>query len=305
MKNIVYLLLFIAFKGKAQTDNDGLMMEKKLLCIGATYGKTAWKNYWEGTYKRENLNLGTVSVNNACLMGNYGITDKLGAIFSIPFRKTNASAGQLKGQQGIQDLSIFLKWVGIQKTVNKGTLSGIIVGGFSMPMSDYSPDVLPLSIGLKSMNMTSRIMLDYQKNNWTGTFSAAYIYRGNVTLDKNTYYTTVMNYSNEVRMPNAANLNLRLGYRSQTWIIEAIANQWNTLGGFDITTNNMPFVSNKMNATFIGLHAKYETDFINGLSFVFDANTTVAGRNVGKSNGLQFGVFYIMNLAKNNAEEKK
>ena len=50
-----------------------------------------------------------------------------------------------------------------------------------------------------------------------------------------------MHYTNEVEMPNGSNYNLRLGYRSNRLIAEAVINNWTSLGGFDITRNNMPF----------------------------------------------------------------
>ncbi|MEO0001910.1 MAG: hypothetical protein RL766_1956, partial [Bacteroidota bacterium] len=43
---------------QAQTDADGIMMGKGLHCTGIMYGQGSWKNYWEGTLKRNNENLG-------------------------------------------------------------------------------------------------------------------------------------------------------------------------------------------------------------------------------------------------------
>jgi hypothetical protein len=306
MKKIITILtIFITSTSIAQTDMDGLMMEKNLFCVGATYGSSTWKNYWEGTLKRENLNLGTVTTNNVAINGNYGITNKLNAIFSVPYIKTKASAGQLKGQQGVQDLSLFVKWVGIEQQLKKGILKGILVGGVSLPLTNYTPDLLPLSIGMHSKTASLRAMVDYQKGNWFGTASATYVVRDNVKLDRESYYTTELHYTNEVAMPDATNLNLRAGYRSETWIIEALFNRWITNGGFDITRNNMPFVSNTMNASTIGLHIKYDTKFVNGLSFVGDAMTTLAGRNVGQSSSINVGAFYIMDFSKKKKEETK
>jgi hypothetical protein len=150
-----------------------------------------------------------------------------------------------------------------------------------------------------------RLMADYEIGNWSATVSGAYMLRGNVTLDRNTYYTTEMHYTNEVRMPDANEFNLRVGYRSSTWIIEAIADKFNTLGGFDISKNNMPFVSNNMDATKLGLHVKWEASFLDGLSFVADGNTTVAGRNIGQSSSIGGGLFYIMDFSKKKKEVKK
>jgi hypothetical protein len=291
-------LLLATIPATAQTDIDGLMMDKNFFCVGATAGKSSWKNYWEGTLKRDNLNLGTVSNTNAMLMGVYGITDKLNVLFGLPYIKTKASAGNMAGQKGLQDLSLFVKWQAYEKHLGNGHLKAIATAGYSLPTSNYAPDMLPLSIGLSSKNLTLRLIADYQWNKWFATASASYVYRSNVTLNRNTYYTTEMHYSNKVEMPNASQFNIRAGYRSSTWIIEAIADRWNTLGGFDITRNNMPFVSNNMEATSVGLHVKYDTDFVNGLSFVADANTVVAGRNVGQSTGFSGGIFYIFDFSK-------
>ena len=286
----------------AQTDIDGLMMQKSFFCVGPAISKSSWKNYWEGTAKRENTNLGTVSTTVAMIMGNYGVTDKLNILFGLPYIKTKASAGQMAGQKGLQDLSLFLKWVAKEKNIGKGNIKAILIGGYSAPVSNYTPDMLPLSIGLQSKTAMIRLLADYEIGNWFATASCTYNFRNNVTLDRNTYYTTEVHYTNEVKMPDAAYFNVRAGYRSSTWIIEAIADKWTTLGGFDITKNNMPFLSNKMNVTKLGIHVKYDTDFINGLSFIADANTTITGRNVGQSSSIGGGIFYIFDFGK---KEKK
>jgi hypothetical protein len=305
----IKLLLLIAIsiinQSFAQTEMDGLMMTKKLFCAGALYGHNSWKNYWEGTFKRENLNLGNVTTNTFLIDGNYGIKDNLNILFNAQYIKTKASAGQLAGQKGLQDVALFLKWVPFETEIKGGTFGIIGIAGGSIPMSNYTPDIQPLSIGVHCKTATARVMIDYQKNTWFGTASASYTYRGNVKLDRNSYYTTQENYSNTVQMPNASNFNLRAGYRDDNWVVEGVANQWNCLTGFDITKNNMPFISNKMDATTLGLHIKYTTKFIDGLEIIADGFTTVAGRNMGQTKGFTAGLFYIMNFAKKNKEKKE
>lgn len=239
------------------------------------------------------------------IMGNYGVTDKLNLLFGLPYIKTKASAGNLKGQKGLQDLSLFVKWVAKEKKIGKGNLKAILIGGYSTPVSKYYIDLMPLAIGMHSKTGHFRLMADYEMGDWFATLSGTYMLRSNVTLDRNTYYTTEMHYTDEVKMPDANNFNFRIGYRSSTWIVEAIADKFTTLGGFDITRNNMPFVSNNMDATKLGLHIKYDTDFVNGLSFVADANTTVAGRNIGQSSSFGGGIFYILDFSKKKKEETK
>ena len=58
-----------------------------------------------------------------------------------------------------------------------------------------------------------------------------------------------------------------------------------------------------MNATKLGINVKYETPFVNGLSLIANANTTIAGRNVGQSSGFNAGVFYIVDFSKQKKKE--
>lgn len=294
----LFLSMIMMIVADAQTDIDGVMMEKNAFCIGPMAGYSSWKNYWEGKLKRENLNLGTVSASMYSIMGNYGITNKLNVLVGLPYVKTKASAGQLKGLKGLQDLSFWIKWKAYSKKTGQGRLSLFAIGGYSLPVSGYTADFLPMSIGLESKNLSLRAMADYQRGVLFATLSGTYIRRSNIKLDRTAYYTTEMHYSNEVEMPDAAAFNFRVGYRDKGAYAELILDNWTSLGGFDITRNNMPFPSNRMNATRIAFNGKYPMPFMPELSVTAGAFTTVAGRNMGQSTGFNAGVFYVLNLGK-------
>jgi Putative MetA-pathway of phenol degradation len=283
----------------AQTDIDALMMPQHAFCVGPMYSYSSWKNYWEGTFKRDNENLGTVSTKMLAVMGNYGITRKLNALFSVPWVKTKASAGTLHGLDGIQDLSLYLKWQPFQTKLGPGKLSFFGIGGVSVPLSNYTPDFLPLSIGLHSKTASARVMADYRLN--SGLFATAsytYVFRDNIEIDRESYYTTEMHNTHEVEMPNAANYNFRAGFRNYRWIAEAVVNRWVTLGGFDITKNNMPFPSNRMEATTVGANFKYVLPPMPQLSIVAGGNATVAGRNMGQATTVYGSVFYVLDFSR-------
>lgn len=283
----------------AQTEIDGIMMVKNNFCTGAIYEYGSWNKYWEGTFKRENLNFGTVSTQKVSINGNYGITDKLNVIFSIPYVMTNASAGTLLGQSGFQDLSLTLKSVVYEKEIKGNSLSFYVLGGFSVPTSNYVADYLPLSIGLKSKTGSLRLMSDYQYRNLFATVSGAYVKRSNIKIDRNVYFTDEMHYTNEVDMPDAISFNARCGYRTSRLIAEAVFDNWTTQkGGFDITTNNMPFPSNTMNMTKIGFNGKYNLKQISGLAIIGGSNHVFLGRNVGQSNVFYGGLFYVIDFTK-------
>jgi len=282
----------------SQTDVDAIMLKKNVLCIGGMYTNDSWTNYWEGTFKRDNENLGKVTTQMFGLMGNYGITDKLNVLFSVPYVTTKATKGTLKGHDGIQDLALMAKYLIMQKKFGtKDKLSLFAIGRISFPVSDYVVDYLPLSIGLGSKNAGIRALADYQYGKYFVTASAAYTYRSNTDIDRTAYYTTEMHYTNEVEMHDVASFNIRAGYRSKYLVAEAIFDNMNTLGGFDIRKNDMPFPSNEMDATKVGANFKYTLKTVKGLEITGGAMYVVAGRNVGQSTIFNAGVFYLMNLA--------
>ena len=125
----------------------------------------------------------------------------------------------------------FFKMEAFQKKIGDGRLSLFGIAGVSFPLTDYVADFLPLSIGLRSKTASARVMADYQRGNLFVTGSATYVLRDNIKIDRNSYYTTEMHYTNEVEMPDGANFNFRAGFRNHRLIAEAVVNKWTTLGG--------------------------------------------------------------------------
>lgn len=299
------MIMCLGTSVKAQTDLDYDMMSKGLFCSGFMYSYSSWDHYWEGTFKRDNANLGTVSTQMVGYMGAYGVSKKLNILFSVPYVKTKASAGTLAGLKGFQDLSLFAKWKPITAKFGKSKVSVYGVAGISTPLSDYTPDFLPMSIGLGSTNALARAIVDYERGKFFATGSGTYVYRNNIKIDRNAYYTTEMHLTNEVEMPNAASFQFRTGYRSKVLIAEAIVNNWTTLGGFDITKNNMPFPSNKMNMTSAGLSFKVRPSSLPKLTLIAEGYYTVAGRNVGQAKTAAASAFYILDFGHKKQSSQK
>jgi hypothetical protein len=296
------LLLIISMAGilpaTAQTDFDAIMMTKNNFCVGAMYGYSSWKNYWEGTGKRENLNLGTVSTQMVSVMGNYGLSNKLNILFGVPYISTKASAGTLHRQKGIQDGSLWVKWMPIERKIGNGDLSIYGIAGASVPLTNYVADYLPLAIGVRSKTVSLRAMGDYQVGKFFVTASGTYMFRSNIKIDRDAYYTTEMHYTNEVSMPDVITYNVRTGYRQPNLIAEVFLDNQITQGGFDITRNNMPFPSNQMNAMRLGAYVKHELNVPMGLSLIATGNYVVAGRNMGQATTISGGIFYIIDFNK-------
>lgn len=299
MSSVILLSILSPHDVCAQTDIDALMMEKNAFCVGPMYSYSSWDKYWEGKLKRENLNLGKVSTQMIGVMGNYGLTRKLNLLFSVPYVKTKASAGTLHGLDGIQDLSLFAKWRPIEKNALDGKFSLFGIAGVSFPLTDYPADFLPLSIGLRSKTALGRVMIDYlHSSNIFVTLSGTYMLRDNIEIDRESYFTTEMHNTNEVEMPDACSYNIRLGFRNHRIVAEAILNRMYTFDGFDITRNNMPFPSNKMNATTVGTNIKYVLPPLPQLSIVAGGFTTIGGRNVGQTTNIYGSLFYVFDFSR-------
>lgn len=282
----------------SQTDLDGIMLKKNVLCVGGMFSTNSWTNYWEGTFKRDNDNIGKVTTNMYAIMGNYGITDRVNFLFSVPYVTTKATAGTLTGLEGVQDLALMLKWLGyVKKFGNNNKLSLYGIGRVSSPVSNYVADFLPLSIGMRSKTAGVRLMADYQRGNFFATVSGGYTYRSNIDIDRDAYYTTSMHYTNEVEMPDQTGYNVRAGYRTRWWIAELVFENMTTLGGFDIRKNDMPFPSNKMNMTQGGVNFKHTLKSVTGLELTGGARYVVSGRNVGQATTVYGGIFYLMDLS--------
>src|ERR1700746_2512454 len=101
---VVIVFTLVSFHVSAQMENDGIMIPKNYLCPGVMYSNSNWSYYWEGTYKRNNGNIGSVNTNMYSVMVTYGIANNLIATVSLPYITSSASAGTLHTQSGLQDL---------------------------------------------------------------------------------------------------------------------------------------------------------------------------------------------------------
>jgi len=284
----------------AQTLTDGLMMPDKSLCTGFLYNVDQWKNYWEGTLKRDNPNIGTITTQSITWMGSYGIGKKVNVIAMLPYVKTNASGGTLHGQEGLQDITLGGKYKFFQQKGEKVTFKAFAVGTFSTPVSNYTPDFFPLSLGFASTNVAARLTtnLSMEKGLYVNA-SGAYTHRSNVTLDRPSYYTNNTFYeTNQVQLPALFDYTVDFGYHKNALQTQVSYIQMYTLGGGDIRRQDMPFVSNRMNSSRVNALVMYYVSAPKGLAVRASASYVVAGRNVGQATSLMAGLLYTINFSK-------
>jgi hypothetical protein len=280
-----------------QTLDDGFPVEPRQLRLTVDHGVDRWDHYWEGTRRRDNANLGTVSTRATVVAVGYGLTRRVGLFVQAPYIATRASQGTLAGQQGAQDLTVGAKWRAFALPVAaRGALHGFVGGMLSTPMTDYSPDFLPLSIGLGARRAGLRGLLHYEDR--SGLFVDAAItrhWRSTVTLDRPAYFTEdQLTLSDRVAMPGVEERALTIGLAAfggglclpLTWS-ESV-----TLGGGDIRRQDMPFVSNRMNAQRLSAQAMIELPWHRALRVNAGVHRVLHGRNVGEGTMWTSGITY-------------
>jgi hypothetical protein len=271
--------------------HDAIYMNKKLACGALIYGNTSWTNYWENGLKRDNPNIGRLTTQSATAMIAYGITRDINVIAMVPYVKKEASQGNLMGQEGLQDASVFVK--SKTKAYHGITAHGVV--GFSVPVTNYVPDFMPMSIGLGAKTLIVRGMLSYAlpKHLYVNS-SIAYQARSQVKADRDAYLAGSKLYqTNQVAVPDAFDAALRLGYLKKDNQLEVFAEHFSCTKGDDIRRNDMPFLTNDMTMTTVGIYGKYQPKSIGvnaRVAYVVD------GQNVGQSTTVSIGLLYLFKV---------
>jgi len=244
--------------------------------------------------------LGTVKTQTVTWNSNYGITNKLDLIVNVPYVWTHASQGVLHSMNGFQDITLAAKYQAIDRRFTRwGRLRtfGVVAGG--IPLTSYSPDFQPLSIGLGSKRISARGTLNFQSDRgWFLTGSTAYTWRDNVTLNRTSYFTNGQLYlTNQVEMPNVFDFVTSAGWLSRARMAQVSFFQLRTLGGGDIRRQDAPFISNRMNFSRVSGMVMYPMPgSLHNLSYQFMYGYVVDGRNVGQSSTITSGFQYTFHL---------
>ncbi len=295
IKNTACLLILMsAFTASAQTPTDGLMMKKGEDCTMLAYSSSTWENYWEGATKRSNTNLGKFTSQNVMIMSSLGITNKLNVIIGLPYVKTSASVSYLAGQQGVQDLSLWLKYRILEKKTSFGDISLLATGGASVPTNDYVADYLPFSIGLQSKTASGRLILNVNKNGFYINLQGGAMLRSAAKIDRNSYiFANKLYQSNVMPVPNVADGSLSLGFVNARFQTFVSLEQFGCLSGDDIRYNDAPILTNKMSAQSINWFGKVN---IKRFSIIANFGQVLSGRNVGEATSFGIGGAYLFQV---------
>lgn len=292
-----FLFSLLLINASAQTQSDALMIPKNSLFTSLNFTNSHWDSYWEGTFKRTNGNIGTLRTDTYSLGADYGISNRLNVLVSIPYVVTHASAGTLAPQQNFQDLEASLKWVALKYRSGDNQFRLITMATAILPITSYQADFLPMSIGPHSKGLMATMLFDYQVKGFFITASGSYNYRSTITIDRNAYYTNTMHYSRQVDMPDQLQTSVRTGLRLSKWIAELVAVHRETLGGFDIRKNDSFFPSNRINTMTAGVNFKYASGLAKGLEISAGADRVLSGRNAGQASIIHAGIIFQTNFS--------
>ena len=165
-------------------------------------------------------------------------------------------------------------------------------------VSRYIVDFLPLSIGMGSRTASLRSNVSYSLPSGPYlSLQAGYTARSRARLERDAYlYAGRYVESDRAMVPALADATLRLGYLRHGTQADVFVDYTTGTTGDDIRYNDMPFVTNKMQALSVGGYAKR---FI-GPRWAVQAGIgrVVRGRNAGRSTQWSAGASYQFPIKK-------
>lgn len=289
----------ISISSYAQTPLDGLMMKRGEICIAPMYEFGTWDTYWEGEISLDNDNIGTFKRMAVSPMVALGLLDRVNLIVSVPYIATEATGGQMAGQEGIQDLGISLKAEVLRREFSQSRLKLFGNLSFSTPLSGYLSDYQPFSIGLGTNELGIRAIGQYELNSsWYLRASAAYLHRGTTEAEREYYYQDGSYYTSTMDVPDAVQTQVGIG----KWLfgndlrVEANLMTFRSTSGDDIRAFNAPQPTNKVDFDRVDVFGQYYFKHIKGLGVLAYYQYMFAGRNMGQFSTFGAGVIYQFQL---------
>jgi hypothetical protein len=222
-----------------------------------------------------------IRVSSVSAYVNHGITDRIEAVVSLPYIKSEGksnSEGFTNSRAGLQDISGLLKFKAYSTEVGNNVLDLLGVVGVSTPASNYQSD--------QGLEYIIAIGNRATKLNTAGI--------AHLKTPSGVFLTGQVGYSlRSSYVPNAFVGDLKVGYAGVKTYVEAWASfQESSSEGTDILQPGFDgrFTATRVSYTRIG--ASLYQPIAKGVGLVLGASRYIAGRNVGQSTGVSAGVSY-------------
>jgi hypothetical protein len=281
-QNLLFLITLLTFATTsfAQGPIDGYMKGKGKLDIAASYSLNNASIFCgaEGQEYTEPFKGSLLSV-----FAEYGISDRLDVVATVPFVFTNE-------QNGLQDGSLHLKFRALQSQINERMkLDVLAAAGISAPLSRYEP-LAAGAIGQRAQVIQPRLVLQLNTKGPFFNLTAGY----NLRVDElNAAAVAEVQRTRPSYVPesprNYSTFLFKMGLPAARYYLDAWVEHQATTGG----TNFAPMVPDLPQAygvtyTQIGGTAYYSETGKRGV--YLSSGYILSGRNVSKVLRLTFGV---------------
>ncbi len=265
---LVVTLLFSSITF-AQSPISGFYAKKSELTVAPSYSFKSYNNFYRGAKLSDGTpaNLGEITSSIINLYAEYGISDWLSTVVSIPYISVESEAGNLDPVQqksqisGVQDLGLMFKARGFEKKFkNSSKLTLGAAAGISLPISDYEAAGV-LSIGNRAV--ASDILGVF---NYTTPFK--------IFAELQTGYS--VRSSSDFEIPNAALHSIKVGYFNDWIYAHAKLGIQDSMSGMDIGTPEFAAAGGAM------VLPETEVDYT---LLSFDLYTPIYKNNLGLSAG--------------------
>jgi hypothetical protein len=284
---IVAVLLLSGLAAQAQSLSSGFMSGRKHGSISISGTQEWYEQVYLVPEKVDAVPIfRRIQVKSVSLYANYGITDKIEAVVSLPYvrsegqaaAQTLQSANYTNVREGLQDVSGLLKFKGYSTELGSSILNLLGVVSVSTPLSNYQSEQgleYIIAIGNKSTKVSTSGIAHLQ------TASGVFL-------------TGQAGYSlRSGRVPNAFVAETKVGYAGPRIYVDGWASfQKSDNSGTDILQPGFDgdFTATRVDFARVGVSAF--RPLAQGFGLVLGASTYVSGRNVGKSTGVTGGLAY-------------
>ncbi len=286
--NTKFLFVSIMFTSAfsfAQSPVSGFMNEKGKGGVALSYSSEKYNEVYLGATKVKGIPVFNEVQNTAVnLYANYGITNKIEAVLSVPFVQSEgkgddtflAANGFSNKRSGIQDLSVFLKYKAFSMSDKESTFDILASVGVQTPIGGYKSDE-----GLQSI-----IAIGNSATKVTGLLI------GHVKVNTGFFITGQLGYRKSTnQVPDAVVSEIKAGYAANKVYFDAwFANQNSSNKGTNILQPGFDgfFPATQVNFTRVGTNLYFPV--YKGIGINGGLNAYLIGKNVGKSAGYSLGL---------------
>ena len=245
-------------------DMNGFLPARGEGNLALSYTEEGYDHFWVGETKVSVPDVGEVDITSVSAWFNYGLTDHIALIGSLPYVRADSDGPAGIPQEDLQDLSWLLE--ARLASLGGGAQSLVGAAGVRTPAADYEDD-LPVDIGDGTTDVLFRLIYQVQAGGFYFSQQVGYNLRGGDAPNDWPFYT-------------------ELGYTVGRVTLTGFLSWLQANDGTDIGEG--PFPSNREEYQRAG--AKIYARLSDRLGISVAGFDTLDGRNTGETSGFSAGL---------------